>query len=116
MIQKGEICLYRKDENWNRICIYIYKSGEMKTYWSVVGKYTNKRKKILKNLKINGCAICGYDKCDRALEFHHTNPQDKKFSLIAWTMHKNPSLVVEELNKCILLCSNCHREMEALNE
>lgn len=113
MIQKGEACLYRKDTNWSRICIYIYSSGKIKTYWSKVGKYTDKRKKILEKLKVNGCAICGYNKCTRALEFHHINPQDKSFSLIAWTMHKNPLLVAEELNKCILLCSNCHKEVEA---
>ena len=114
MIQKGEVCLYRRDENWNRVCIYIYKSEEIKTYWGTVGKYTNKRKEILEKLKVNGCAICGYNKCTRALEFHHTNPQDKKFNLIACTMHKHPLIVVEELDKCILLCSNCHKEMEDL--
>jgi len=67
-------------------------------------------KLIQKELKINGCAICGYNKCIEALDFHHVNPKDKSFSLnIAGTHHKNKD-IVGELNKCILLCKNCHAE------
>ena len=72
-----------------------------------------KRQKILANLKINGCAICGYNKNPGALDFHHVNPKDKKFQLIGTTLHyKN---FAEEVNKCILLCSNCHREIHYKN-
>jgi len=67
-----------------------------------------KYKKIIHELKINGCAICGYNKCDAALEFHHVNPEDKEFGITAWSVaRKNFSI---ELNKCILLCANCHLE------
>lgn len=68
-----------------------------------------KNRKILINLKINGCAICGYNKCVNALNFHHTNPKDKEFYINAYTITKKN--IVEELNKCILLCSNCHDEI-----
>lgn len=64
------------------------------------------------NLKINGCAICGYNKCNAALDFHHVNPKDKKFSVAIGTMGRSDNSIVKELNKCILLCSNCHREIE----
>ena len=67
---------------------------------------------IQQDLKINGCAICGYNKCKRALEFHHTNPEDKEFNLAIKNLCKSPKILAEELNKCILLCSNCHREVE----
>ena len=55
------------------------------------------------------CSVCGYDKCIWALEFHHTDPSEKDFGIseysnLAW--HK----IKEELNKCVLLCSNCHKE------
>ena len=70
-----------------------------------------KQKHIIHDLKINGCAICGYDKCDAALEFHHVNQEDKKFCLTARNVGYSEILVAEELNKCILLCSNCHREI-----
>lgn len=67
--------------------------------------------KILVSLKINGCAICGYNECTEALEFHHVNSQDKKFGLDMHGIRHNSFRVIEELNKCILLCANCHREI-----
>ena len=63
-------------------------------------------------LKINGCAICGYDKYDAALEFHHANPQDKEFCVAINAILYRPRRVVNEINKCILLCANCHRVIE----
>jgi hypothetical protein len=60
------------------------------------------------------CNICGYNKCEKALELHHLNPAEKKFSLAS--IRGNPkswSTIVEELKKCVLLCANCHREVEA---
>ena len=53
------------------------------------------------------CERCGYDKCNAALEFHHLDPTQKdpmglrKFGLQS---------LIKEIDKCILLCSNCHRE------
>jgi len=116
MIQKSQVCLYKKNEDWNRIRIYINKKGEVKTYWGTVHKFIDKRKNILKKLKVNGCAICGYNNCNRALEFHHVNPEYKKFNLGAEAMHKHPLVVAEEISKCILLCSNCHKEIEDMEE
>lgn len=56
--------------------------------------------------------ICGYDKCMRALHFHHIDPTTKLFHL-AWK-GKIPGLAKmrAEASKCILLCSNCHMEVE----
>lgn len=56
------------------------------------------------------CQICGYDKCQSALEFHHIDSQEKDFTLgananIAFSKAK------EEVKKCILVCANCHREI-----
>jgi hypothetical protein len=57
------------------------------------------------------CSKCGYDRCIIALEFHHINPNAKEFTIagrhcIKW------SRIKEELDKCILLCANYHREEE----
>jgi hypothetical protein len=60
------------------------------------------------------CICCGYNKCNEALEFHHLNPEQKKFGF--GKIRANPTtwnIIVEELKKCILVCANCHREIEA---
>lgn len=72
--------------------------------------------KILHELKINGCAICGYNKCDACLEFHHVNPRDKKFYLIVNNISLKDKRIINEINKCILLCNRCHREIHMKNK
>lgn len=58
------------------------------------------------------CQICGYNKSQNALEFHHIDPNEKDFSLSSTRANpKTWSSITEELQKCILLCSNCHREV-----
>lgn len=56
------------------------------------------------------CAKCGYDKCIAALEFHHRDPTSKRFD---WYSMRSSGWdkVVIELQKCDLLCANCHREL-----
>ena len=51
------------------------------------------------------------NKCYRALHFHHANPNDKKFQITIHSLKFNDKKVADELNKCILLCSNCHSEI-----
>jgi len=60
------------------------------------------------------CQICGYDKCSDALELHHVDPTQKEFGFSK--IRANPKkavIILEELKKCVLLCSNCHREIHA---
>jgi 5-methylcytosine-specific restriction endonuclease McrA len=67
-----------------------------------------------KAIKFKGgeCQHCGYKKCKRALTFHHLDPKQKSFSLDSNSMFSLGWKTVEaELNKCILLCSNCHFEL-----
>ena len=58
------------------------------------------------------CAICGYDRCEWNLHFHHVDPSAKSFSM---TMGSGKSLAAyrAEAEKCVLLCANCHGEVEA---
>ena len=59
------------------------------------------------------CERCGYNKCQDALEFHHRNPKGKDFCLShAKVAHLNHA-VKRELDKCMLVCANCHREIAA---
>jgi hypothetical protein len=58
------------------------------------------------------CALCGYDRCIVPLHFHHVDPATKSFRL---SSHVGRSIAAfrEEARKCVLLCANCHGEVEA---
>ena len=56
------------------------------------------------------CRRCGYDKCSSALEFHHIDPKTKKFGVRDGNTRSLKSMIAES-EKCVLLCSNCHREL-----
>jgi len=62
------------------------------------------------NYKGGKCEICNYDKCISALEFHHLIPKEKEFSISNMRSHSFDDNIKKELDKCVLLCSNCHRE------
>lgn len=57
------------------------------------------------------CLRCGYDKSLVALDFHHIDPEKKDFTI----SNDRFKLIeaIEEIKKCILICSNCHREFHA---
>lgn len=58
------------------------------------------------------CQICDYNKSQNALEFHHIDPIEKDFTLSSIRANpQNWNTIRKELQKCILLCSNCHREV-----
>lgn len=70
------------------------------------------RKLELIEYKGGKCEICGYDKNLSALEFHHIDPSEKEFQLDSRHL-SNTSIekLKSEINKCMLLCANCHREI-----
>ncbi len=63
-------------------------------------------------IEISGgkCNHCGYNKHHEVLEFHHIDPKTKSFELSQKHMGKKWETIENEINKCILLCSNCHKE------
>lgn len=62
--------------------------------------------------KGNKCKRCGYNKCKDALNFHHIDPTKKSFS-ISGAHSRKWEEIRKELDKCILLCANCHAEEHA---
>lgn len=60
------------------------------------------------------CSVCGYVRCLAALDFHHIESKEKEFTLGQKSRRWGKSLR-EELDKCLLLCSNCHRELHYAN-
>ena len=82
----------------------------LKCATEAVQRRRNKTKKLLVEYKGGKCEICGYDKCISALEFHHIAPGEKDFGVsdgLTRSLEKNK----EEIDKCILVCANCHREI-----
>src|SRR5688572_9554797 len=59
------------------------------------------------------CQLCGYCRCIEALELHHLDPEHKDFSISGKGYTRSWKRVKEELDKCCLLCANCHREVHA---
>lgn len=59
------------------------------------------------------CVLCGYDRCLAALEFHHLDRAEKRFHLGTRGLTRALATLREEAAKCVLLCSNCHAEVEA---
>lgn len=75
-------------------------------------------KKQLVKYKGGKCEICGYNKCIGVLQFHHINPEEKDFDISS--QYNNGQLdmqkMYEEVDKCLLLCANCHGEQHFLEE
>jgi transposase-like protein len=69
-------------------------------------------KRILVEEAGGRCVVCGYDRCPRALEFHHLDPTDKRFPLAHRGLSQGIAKLRAEAAKCVLLCSNCHAEVE----
>ena len=78
-------------------CENLYWSNR---FYSIVEKVMGKHK----------CSICGYDKCKWAIEFHHKDESTKENEL-SNIKHYSEEKITKELEKCIMVCSNCHREI-----
>jgi 5-methylcytosine-specific restriction endonuclease McrA len=59
------------------------------------------------------CRLCGYDRYVGALHFHHLDPLTKEFGISGRGFTRSIRKMREEAAKCVLLCSNCHAEVEA---
>lgn len=97
----------------NRKYIYDHKKGHNKNECNSCCVTKSKRKTKLKAIEYMGgkCKICKYNKCIASLCFHHKDPSKKDFAIsnkgrtIGWEKLK------KEIDKCILLCLNCHGEL-----
>ena len=70
-----------------------------------------RKKERLVELKGGKCEMCGYDKCLGALSFHHLDPSEKAFGFSSKELCKAWDKLVAEVEKCILVCMNCHAEI-----
>ena len=77
-----------------------------------ISEIRTNRKQELVNVLGGKCQICGFNSFLTALEFHHEDPSIKEFKLgsgntMSWENYKSEAL------KCILVCSNCHKEIHS---
>lgn len=96
---------------------YADLSAEQKKEYNrkIYNKQREKRwdlKKALVLFKGGKCLVCGYNKNLSALLFHHTNPETKLFEINGRTIcAMKKQAIYTEVEKCVLLCSNCHAEL-----
>jgi 5-methylcytosine-specific restriction endonuclease McrA len=78
-----------------------------------VASYRRRLKEILVKEAGGRCAVCGYSAYAGALQFHHVDPTEKRFGLALGGLTRRLEDVRQEAQKCVLLCGNCHAEVEA---
>ncbi len=76
-----------------------------------VKKRRKKLREMAREYAGGKCAVCGYAKCSRALSFHHLDPKKKDFGVAAKGLTRSWEKIKNEIDKCILLCANCHMEI-----
>jgi hypothetical protein len=93
-------------DNLQRYCKECISQEAKEHYNNNKEQYFNKRKWFFELKKGLKCETCGFNH-PAALDFHHIDPTQKKFA-ISPNRH-NKKEVLEEIKKCKVLCSNCHR-------
>jgi hypothetical protein len=76
-----------------------------------------KRRKKVKQMAVaykgGVCQECGYHRCIDVLEFHHLDPKQKDFGIANKGYTRSWEKIKKELDKCVMVCANCHREIHA---
>jgi len=98
--------------------MYTKKKKDRRTYADraeYLRKAVSKRRKKLREMareyKGGKCALCGYNKSQRALSFHHVDPKRKDFGISVKGLTRSWEKIKQEIDKCILVCANCHMEV-----
>ncbi len=87
-----------------------FRCSKCASFWVI----NNRRKKKDELVKLFGgkCILCGYNKYSGSLDFHHKNSKNKSFSLSVKGLSYSWDSILKESKKCVLLCKNCHTEVE----
>ncbi len=88
-----------------------FRCGKCASEW-VIRNRQNKKKKLVEMFG-GKCSLCGYKNYAGALDFHHIDPKQKSFALSVKGLSYSWESLVEEAKKCLLVCKNCHTEIEA---
>jgi len=77
-----------------------------------VSRRRRKVKEVLVAEAGGACCVCGYNRNARALHFHHLDPAEKRREINAGGAAMAIDVLRVEAKKCVLLCANCHAEVE----
>lgn len=94
----------RKDGKY--LCENCYRKINMTTE-------ATRKKWIWEHKRECGCTLCDEDDA-KCLDYHHMNPKKKKFSIGSVSSSVPTTAIQIEIAKCIVLCANCHRKIEAV--
>jgi transposase len=83
-----------------------------KCRWKRVARYRRRVKEILVAEAGGCCQLCGYRRYIGALQFHHIDPASKAFHVSREGVSRSLEKARAEARKCMLLCANCHAEVE----
>lgn len=99
----------------NRSYIYSRKAGHGKSKCNSCVVNTRRENLKAKCVAYKGgiCQHCGYGKCLQAMAFHHRDPKTKSFE-ISGSHCRSWKQIKKELDKCDLLCHNCHAELHSV--
>jgi transposase len=70
-----------------------------------------KRLDYLRGIFGDRCQVCGYDRSQRALNFHHVDEGAKQFNISGVKAESRMERLLTEVSKCVLVCTNCHAEI-----
>ena len=97
--------------------VVVFESGGVLRCPQCRNEQVSQRRRRVKALLVEEaggrCALCGYDRCVQALHFHHLDPAQKTFAVSAKGLTVGIDRLRIEAAKCVLLCANCHAEVEA---
>ncbi len=99
----------------NKGYIYSRKKGNssIRCNTCYVNQFRANRKEKAVKLLGGQCCKCGYNKCIKALQFHHIDPKKKDFEISSNSSTVSWNKFEKEISKCILVCANCHTEIHA---
>ena len=115
----GSTAEVRYCKRHGQVVFHLYGAGKPGQRWRCkrcVGEAVTRRHQKIKRILVaeagGGCAVCGYNRCVVNLHFHHVDPSTKSFGV---TVARGKSLDAyrAEARKCVLVCANCHGEIEA---
>lgn len=113
--KEGRVFLKDKEyasKFYGKRSLSFYFRNNNKKYQARRKYYENNNKEYIKNIKNCGCAICD-EKDIACLDFHHL--RDKEFNIANEIKNLSIDNLKKEIDKCIVLCANCHRKLHYYN-